>query len=153
MLQSAAGIRLRHVPYKGLPPATNDLVGGHVDVMFDSIGNALPQIKSGRVKVLATLSETRLPQLPDVPAMAETFPGMVTTGWYAIAVPPLTPPEIATTLWRAISESLKQPDVAERLAGYNAVGVGESPAATAAFFRKESEVWRQVIVANGITAD
>jgi tripartite-type tricarboxylate transporter receptor subunit TctC len=153
MLQSAAGIRIRHVPYKGLPPAMNDLVGGHVDVMFDSVGNALPQIKDGKVKVLATLSETRLPQLPDVPAMAETYPDMVTTGWYAIAAPPRTPPEIATTLWRAISEALKQPDVAERLAGYSAVAVGESPAATATFFAKESEVWRRVIVSNGIKAD
>ena len=153
LLQFAAGIRIRHVPYNGLAPAMTDLIGGHVDLMFDNVGNALPQIREGKVKVLATLSETRIPELPDVPAIAETYPGVVTTGWYAIVAPPKTPSAIVAKLSAAIGEALKLPDVAQRLAGYNAVAVGESPAATAAFFRKESEVWRQVIVANGLTSD
>jgi tripartite-type tricarboxylate transporter receptor subunit TctC len=154
LLQYAGGIRMRHVPYKaGLGQAMTDLVGGHVDLMFDNIGNTLPQIKEGKLKVLATLSEARIPQLPDVPAIAETYPTVVTSGWYAIAAPPKTPPEIVAKLASTISETLKLPDVAQRLASYNAVAVGESPAATAAFLKKESEIWRQVIVANGITSD
>jgi tripartite-type tricarboxylate transporter receptor subunit TctC len=153
MLQSAAGIRMRHVPYNGLAPAMTDVIGGRIDVMFDTVGNSLAHLRDGKVKVLAALSEGRIPQLPDVPTVAETYPGVVTTGWYAIAAPPNTPPEIAAKLSAAISEALKLPDVAERLAGYNAIAVGESPAATAAFLRKESELWRQVIVANGIISD
>jgi tripartite-type tricarboxylate transporter receptor subunit TctC len=152
LLQYASGIRIRHVPYKaGLGQAMKDLIGGHVDLMFDNIGNTLPQIREGTVKVLATLSSKRLPQLPDIPAIAETYPAVVTTGWYAIAAPPKTPPDIVAKLAAAIGETLKLPDVAQRLAGYNASAVGGSPAATATFFKKESEIWRQVIVANGIT--
>jgi tripartite-type tricarboxylate transporter receptor subunit TctC len=152
LLQYASGIRIRHVPYKaGLGQAMTDLIGGHVDLMFDNIGNTLPQIREGTVKVLATLSSKRLPQLPDIPAIAETYPAVVTTGWYAIAAPPKTPPDIVAKLAAAIGETLKLPDVAQRLAGYNASAVGGSPAATATFFKKESEIWRQVIVANGIT--
>ena len=154
LLQYASGIRLRHVPYKaGLGQAMTDLIGGHVDLMFDNIGNTLPQIKDGKVKVLATLSEARIPQLPDVPAIAETYPAVVTTGWYAIAAPPRPPPGIVAKLAGAIGETLKLPDVAQRLTTYNAVAVGGSPAATAAFFKKESDIWRQVIVTNGITSD
>jgi tripartite-type tricarboxylate transporter receptor subunit TctC len=154
LLQYASGIRMRHVPYKaGLGQAMVDLIGGHADLMFDNIGNTLPQIKEGKVKVLATLSEKRLPQLADVPAIAETYPAVVTTGWYAIAAPPKTPPDIVTKLASAIAETLKLPDVAQRLAGYNAIAVGGSPAATAAFFKKETEIWRQVIVTNGIASD
>jgi len=153
LLQFTAGIRIRHVPYKGLAPAMTDLIGGHVDLMFDNVGNALPQIREGKVKVLATLSETRIPELPDVPAIAEAYPGVVTTGWYAIVAPPKTPSAIVANLSAAIGEALTLPDVAQRLAGYNAVAVGGSPAATGAFFRKESEIWRQVIVGNGLQSD
>ena len=154
LLQYVSGIRLRHVPYQsGLGHAMTDVIGGHVDVMFDNVGNTLPQIKEGKVKVLATLSETRIPELPNLPAIAETYPTVVTTGWYAIAAPAKTPPNIAAKLATAIGEALRLPDVAQRLAGYNAVAVGGSPAATAAFFKKETEIWRQVIVANRITSD
>ena len=75
MLKLAAKIDFVHVPYKGLAPAMTDLLGGHVDMMFDNLTNALPQIRDGKVKALAVASETRIPELPDVPAIAELFPG------------------------------------------------------------------------------
>src|SRR5262245_54335096 len=128
MLQYAAGIRMVHVPYNGLAPAMTDLIAGHVDLMFDNIANTLPQIRAGKVKVLGTLSEGRIPELPDVPAIAETYPGVITTGWYAIAAPPKTPPAIAEKLAAAIAETLRLPEVAQRLRDYNAVAVGSSPA-------------------------
>jgi tripartite-type tricarboxylate transporter receptor subunit TctC len=94
LLQYASGVRMRHVPYKaGLGQAMTDIIGGHVDLMFDNVSNTLPQIKEGKVKVLATLSARRIPELPAVPAIAESYPAVVTAGWYAVAAPPKTPPE------------------------------------------------------------
>jgi tripartite-type tricarboxylate transporter receptor subunit TctC len=154
LLQYASGIRMRHVPYKaGLGQAMTDLIGGHIDLMFSNVSNTLPHIKEGKVKVLATLSERRIPELLDVPAIAETYSAVVTTGWYAVAAPPKTSPELAAKISAAISDVLRLPDVAQQLATHSAVAVGSSPAETAASFKKESAMWRQVIVANGITSD
>jgi tripartite-type tricarboxylate transporter receptor subunit TctC len=153
LLKSAAGISLVHVPYKGTGPATTDLLAGHVDLMFDNLANTLPHIKSGKLKVLAVSDHARIPELPNVPAIAETYRGFFVAGWYAIVAPPKTSPEIAAKLSVAIGETLKLPDVAKKLQDYSAKPVGSSPAETAAFFQQESERWRQVIVANGIKPD
>jgi tripartite-type tricarboxylate transporter receptor subunit TctC len=153
MLKSAAGIRLVHVPYKGMAPATIDLLAGHVDLMFDNLANTLPHIRSGKLKVLAVGDHARIPELPDVPAVAETYRGFFVAGWYAIVAPPKTPPEIAAKLSAAIAETLKLPDVAKKLSDYSAKPGGSSPAETAAFFQQESERWRYVIVTNGIKPD
>jgi tripartite-type tricarboxylate transporter receptor subunit TctC len=80
LLKIQAGIEIVHVPYKGLLPT--DLLAGHVDLMFNNLGNTLPQIKSGALKVLAVGSEKRLAAFPDVPAMSEIFPGFVSTTWF-----------------------------------------------------------------------
>jgi tripartite-type tricarboxylate transporter receptor subunit TctC len=150
MLRSAAGIRWVHAPYKGTAPATTDLIAGHVDLMIDNLANTLPLIRSGQLRALAVANATRIAELPDVPAIAESYPGLVASGWYAIAAPPKTPPEIAGKLASAIAETLRLPDVARKLADYAATPVGSAPEETAAFFRQESERWRAVIVANGI---
>jgi tripartite-type tricarboxylate transporter receptor subunit TctC len=150
MLKSVSGIRMIHIPYKGVAPAATDLLAGRVNLMFDNLANTLPHIKSGKLKVLAVAGEARIPELSDVPAIAETYPGFYAAGWYAIVAPPKTPVEIAAKLSGAIGETLKLPDVANRLREYSARPVGSSPAETAAFFRQESERWRQVILANGI---
>ena len=150
MLKLAAKIDFVHVPYKGLAPAMTDLLGGHVDMMFDNLTNALPQIRDGKVKALAVASETRIPELPDVPAIAELFPGFYSTSWFAIVAPPKTPPDIAARLSQAIAATLKLPDVIERYRALASTPVGSSPAETAEFLKKESERWRQVIAAAGI---
>jgi tripartite-type tricarboxylate transporter receptor subunit TctC len=150
MLKSVSGIRMVHVPYKGAAPAATDLLAGRVNLMFDNLANTMAHIKSGKLKVLAVASEARVPELSDVPAIAETYPGFYAAGWYAIVAPPKTPLEVATKLSGAIRETLKMPDVANRLREYAARPVGSSPAETAAFFKQESERWRQVILANGI---
>ena len=150
MLKLAAKIDFVHVPYKGLAPAMTDLLGGHVDMMFDHLTNALPQIRDGKVKALAVASETRIPELPDVPAIAELFPGFYSTSWFAIVAPPKTPPDIAAKISEAIAATLKLPDVIERYRALASTPVGSSPAETAEFLKKESERWRQVIAAAGI---
>lgn len=153
MLKLAAKIDFVHVPYKGLAPAMTDLLGGHVDMMFDNLTNALPRIRDSSVRALAVASEARIPELPDVPAIAEIFPGFYSTSWFAIVAPPKTPAVIAEKLWQGIAATLKMPDVVERYRTMASTPVGSSPAATAAFLKKESERWRQVIVSAGIKPD
>src|SRR6185295_9512635 len=98
MLKLASGIKMTHVPYAGMAPALNDLLAGHVEMMFDNLGNSLPLVRDGKLKGLAVSSDKRAPELPDLPAIAETYPEVVATSWFAIVAPPRTPPEIAAKL-------------------------------------------------------
>src|SRR5262245_26536154 len=150
MLKLAAGIDFVHVPYKGLAPAMTDLLGGHVDMMFDNLTNALPQVRSGGVKALGVAGDTRIPELPDVPAIAEVFPGFYSTSWFAIVAPPKTSAEIASKLSQAIAAILRQPDVVARFRAVASTPLGTSPGETADFLKKESERWRKLIVSAGI---
>lgn len=149
-LARAAGIRFVHVPYQGLAPALNDLLGGHVDAMFDTPANSQGHIGAGRVKLLGITGEKRLPELPDVATVAEIYPGVAHEDWFAVVAPPKTPPEVAAKLSQAIVEALKMPDVAKRIADNNFTAVGATPAETAALMKSESEKFRQVIVQAGI---
>jgi tripartite-type tricarboxylate transporter receptor subunit TctC len=149
-LSRAAGIRFVHVPYQGMTPALSDLLGGHIDVMFDTPGNILGQVREGKVKALAVTSQKRLSGYPAIPAIADTYPDVVHEDWFAVAAPPKTPPEIAAKLSQAIAETLKLPDVAKRISDVSFVAVGASPAETAALIKSESEKFRKVIREAGI---
>jgi tripartite-type tricarboxylate transporter receptor subunit TctC len=151
LLKIQAGIEIVHVPYKGLVPT--DLLAGHVDLMFNNLGNTLPHIRSGALKVLAVGSEKRLAVLPDVPAVAEILPGFVSTTWFAVVAPPRSSPAIAAKLSAAIAEILRLPDVGKRLQDLTLTPVGSTPAETAAFIHEERNRWRQVIVSAGIKPD
>lgn len=151
LLKIQAGIEIVHVPYKGLVPT--DLLAGHVDLMFNNLGNTLPHIRSGALKVLAVGSEKRLAVLPDVPAVAEILPGFVSTIWFAVVAPPRSSPAIAAKLSAAIAEILRIPDVGKRLQDLTLTPVGSTPAETAAFIHEERNRWRQVIVSAGIKPD
>ena len=150
MLKAAARIQTTHVPYKGLAPAVTDLLAGHVDVMFDNLGNSFAHIRDGRVKALGVASRMRFPELPQVPAIAEIYPDVVSTSWFGVVAPPKTPPAIAATLSQAIAEILKMPDVAARLRAMSFTPVGSSPAEMAAFLNEERARWRSVVAAAGI---
>ena len=128
LLKIQAGIEIVHVPYKGLVPT--DLLAGHVDLMFNNLGNTLPHIRSGALKVLAVGSEKRLAVLPDVPAVAEILPGFVSTTWFAVVAPPRSSPAIAAKLSAAIAEILRLPDVAKRLQDLTLTPVGSTPPAS-----------------------
>jgi tripartite-type tricarboxylate transporter receptor subunit TctC len=149
-LMKAAGIHLVHVPYQGMAPAMNDLLGGQIDLMLDLYGNASPSIKAGKIKLLGVTMPARLPQEPDVPAIAEAVPSFDHVEWFAIVAPPKTPAPIATKLSAAITETLALPDVAGRLADFAAVPVGSNPDDAAAFIRLESARWRDLINASGL---
>jgi len=152
MLATAAGVRLVHVPYQGLAPAMTDLLAGHVDMMFDNLGNTLPHIRDGRLRVLATSSERRIPEFPDVPAVAEMYSGVVYTSWFAVVAPPKIPSEIVTRVSAAIAEVLRMPDVVTRLQTMSTTPGGQSPAESARLFAEERERWRKVIALAGIKA-
>jgi tripartite-type tricarboxylate transporter receptor subunit TctC len=150
MLKLASGIQMTHVPYSGLAPALTDLLAGHVDVMFNNLGEGLPQVREGKLKGLAVTSDKRTAELPDVPAVAETYPEVVSTSWFAVVAPPRTPPAIAAKLSQAFSEILREPEVEKRWRELTLTAVGGTPDEIAAFFKVETERWRKVIVAGNL---
>jgi tripartite-type tricarboxylate transporter receptor subunit TctC len=150
MLKSAARIQATHVPYKGLAPAVTDLLAGHVDFMFDNIGNSLGHIRAGRVKTFGVASEQRIAELPDVPTIAETYPGVRTSSWFGVVAPPKTSPQIAERLAHAIGDVLKEPAVVARLRSLSLKPIGSSPADMARLLQEDRAHWGSVIVAAGI---
>ncbi|HEY4689825.1 MAG TPA: tripartite tricarboxylate transporter substrate binding protein [Anaerolineae bacterium] len=154
MFKGMAGVKIVHVPYKGLAPALTDLVAGQVDMAFFSLGQSLPHIRSGKLRALAISSEKRSPLLPDLPTVSETVPGFISTNWFGMFAPPGTPPAIANKISAATHEALHTPEIASWLSSTNAyVAVGGTPAETAQFIRQDNERWIKVIKATGITAE
>ena len=152
-LMSITGARLVHVPYQGSAPALRDLLAGHIDVMFDNIGNPLQLIQDGKVKAIGVGAPKRIPELPSVPALAETMPEMVASTWFAIVAPPRTPAPIAEKLSAGVAEVLRMPDVAERWRQMAASPVGGTPAETAAFIASERALWSRIVKAAGVKVE
>jgi tripartite-type tricarboxylate transporter receptor subunit TctC len=151
MFKAKAGVRLVHVPYAGLMQAQTDLLGGQIDMMFHDLGNTLPHVRDGKVRVLGVTSEARIAELSDVPAISELYPGFLATSWIAMAAPPRTPPAIAMKLSKTIAKVLRAPDIVRKLAGFSMAPVAGTPRETAAFLDEETQRWREVIVTAGIT--
>ena len=150
--KSLAGVQLTHIPYKGAQ-AYPALLAGEVDLMFMTLGDALPHIRSGGLKALAVGSEQRVAALPGVPTLAETIPGLISTTWFAVVATPGTPPDIAQKLSAAFNEALQLPEIMYKLANLSFEPMGGTPAQTAAFFNGEAQRWSQVIRAAQIKAD
>ena len=149
-----AGIVAPHVPYRGSAPALNDLMGNHVQLMFDSMITAMPLVEGGKLRALAVTGKTRSPQLPDVPTLAESgLPDYEATGWTGIVVPAKTPPEIVAKLNAAIVQALKSPELVQAFAKQAAEPVGSTPTEFADFIRKETDKWGKIIREAGITVE
>jgi tripartite-type tricarboxylate transporter receptor subunit TctC len=154
LLKADAGIDMLHVPYTGIAPAMNDVVGGRVSLMFLGISSALPQIHAGTLRPLAIAALQRSPQLPDVPLVADSgFPGFDVTSWYGVTVHSGTPPDIVDRLYRETAEVLKLADVRERFAGMGVEPGGMAPAAFACLVQSESKKWGDIIVRAGIKVE
>jgi tripartite-type tricarboxylate transporter receptor subunit TctC len=140
-----AGIKIRHIPYKGLPLAMIDLVAGNTSLVFDSIPSATPHIKSGRVRVLAIGSPQRSPSLPDVPTVTETgLPGYEMGSWYGLFAPAATPKEIVQRLAAETVKASTSADMRARFAGAGTDSLGLSAEESAALLAREIERWSKV---------
>src|SRR5262249_9155885 len=126
---------------------------GQIDLMMDVVGNALLLIRDGRLKGLAVTTEKRISDLPDMPTVSEALPGLIHTEWFAMVAPPKTPPAIVGSVWQAIAETLRRPDVVQRLRDFSTNPGGSSPEETAALIKQESERWRRVIASTGIKSE
>ena len=155
MLQQLAGVKLTHVPYKGMSQAVNDLMAGHVQLMFNPWPVVEAAVKDGKLKVLAQTGATRMAALPDLPTLAESgVKGFELTGWYVLLAPAGTPPDVVARLNAATIEALAHPETRSRLAS---LGGGATPslkpAEVAAFIQAETARMVSVAKAAGIALD
>ncbi len=138
LYESMAGVRMVHVPYKGLAPALVDLLAGEVQAMFSSVVAIVPNIKAGRLRALAVTGKRRAALLPEVPTLDESgVPGYEAGSWYGILAPAGTPQAIVAKLHEAIVRALAQPEVRERLVSEGAEVIGSTPEAFAAHITAE----------------
>jgi tripartite-type tricarboxylate transporter receptor subunit TctC len=150
----AAGVQMQHVPYKGSSPALTDVIGGQVQLMFDSMPSAMPQVKAGKLRALAVTTARRSAAVPDLPTMAEAgVPGFDISTWYGLWAPRGTPREIVERLATDTARILKLPEVRERYAALGAEPVGSGPDEFAAFCRSELAKWARVVKESGARAD
>jgi len=154
MFKSMTGTKMIHVGYKGSAPAINDLVGGHVQVAFETFPAVLSLVKAGRLRMLAVTSSKRSPALPDVPTIAEEgVPGFESFSWYGVVAPAGTPRPIVDKLNAEIRKALDAPDVQRRLHEMGADPLGGTPAQMDAFIRAEIAKWGKVVKELGITVE
>lgn len=147
------GTKLTHVPYRGTAQAVNDLIAGHLDVLFFQLDSVRGQVQANRARMLAVTSDERVAAVPDVPTMAEAgVPGLRSNTWNALMAPPKTPAAITVKLNQAINETLKSPETADHLRGMNMIPVGGTPGEIRAFIAEETARWGDVIRAAGIKA-
>jgi tripartite-type tricarboxylate transporter receptor subunit TctC len=139
-----------NVPYQGIAPASNALLGGEVDILFDAMANALPNIRAGKIHALGVASNERNPALPDVPTVGETLPGFASPLWTGLAAPPKTPQAIVDQISADVAEALKTPEFVARIAGTSGLeAVGSTPAEMQRAMKEERERWSRVIDMTG----
>ncbi|MFM7347435.1 MAG: Bug family tripartite tricarboxylate transporter substrate binding protein [Tagaea sp.] len=141
----AARADIAHIPYRGSAPALQGVIAGETQAMFDLSITALPQIEAGTVRALAVASPRRLPRTPDVPALAETFPGFEASAWFGIFAPARTPEAIVSRLAAEIDSAFEDPAIRERLAQQGADPLRLGPGPFATFVREEHARWGRVI--------
>jgi tripartite-type tricarboxylate transporter receptor subunit TctC len=150
MFQRAAGIQMIHVPYKGIPQAVTDVVGGRVTMLFTTTISAAPHVKSGKLRAVAITSAARQPAMPDVPTVGEALPGYRAEAFQGMVAPAGVPKAIVEQLAAEVARIIKLPDVAQRFELDGASPVGSTPAQFAAFLKSETQKWGKVIRDAGI---
>ena len=154
LLKSVAGLDIRHIPYKGIPAAIPDLLGGRVTMMFSPTVVVVPLAREGKLRALAVTSLSRLSAVPDLPTIAESgYPGFEVTGWQGLLAPAGTPAMIVGKLHLETVKVLALPDLRAKLADLGLEGIGNSPEEFAAVILIEIPKWAKVIKESGIKPD
>jgi len=155
LFKSMTGTFLVHFPYRGSGPALLDLIGGTMDLMFDNLPSAMPQIKAGKLKALAVTTAQRSAALPDVPTIAEAGPvkGFEASSWFGLLAPVGTPVDIINRIQHESAKALGTPALKERLLSQGAIPSGITPAEFAAYIASETKKWAQVVKVSGAKVD
>jgi tripartite-type tricarboxylate transporter receptor subunit TctC len=153
LLALQTGIKLLHVPYRGVGPATMALIGGDVQLMYNNVATALEHVRGGKAVPVAVGEPARLPALPDIPAVAETVPGFEMSAWVAIFVPAKTPKDVVARLSQEVAALLKDPEVVKIFAEQQILAFYKDPDDLARYIKVELEKWDRVIKTAGIKGD
>jgi len=154
LFASRTGTTLTHVPYRGTAQAVNDLVAGHLDLLFMQVDAVREHAAAGKIKMLAVATPERLPAFRDVPTMAEAgVADFRSDTWNAIAAPPRTPRPVIATINAAVNDVLRMPDIVQQLGRFGMRPAGGSPADMAAFVAEETRRWGEVIRAANISSN
>jgi tripartite-type tricarboxylate transporter receptor subunit TctC len=154
LFKSAAGVDIRHIPYKGVAAAIPDVIGGRVTMIFSPTGVVLPLVRDGKLRALAVTSLRRSSAAPELPTIAESgYPGFEVTAWAGLVAPARTPPPIVGKLQLETAKALAYADVRAKLADLGLEGIGNSPDEFAAVVKSEIRTWAKVIKESGIKPD
>jgi tripartite-type tricarboxylate transporter receptor subunit TctC len=153
LFKMMSGVNLVHVPYKGGAPAVADLIGGHVQVVFAPVSEAIPHIKAGKLRALAVTPAKRLDVFPDVPSVGEFLPGYEATGFAGIGAPKATPAAIIDMLNKELNAGLANPKIKARIEELGGTVVGGTPAEFGKIIADATEKWAKVIKFAGIKAE
>jgi tripartite-type tricarboxylate transporter receptor subunit TctC len=158
MLNNMAGISLQHVPYKGVAPALNDVLGGQLPMLFASLPSSLANIKAGKLRALAVSGAARSPVLPDVPAIAETVPGYNGTLWIGLFAPAGVPPDVLARLQDGMTKTLAAKDLRDKLEqqGVELAGTAEKPVTPEQFatlLNEDIAKWARIVKTSGASVD
>jgi len=145
MFKAMTGTQMTHVPYRGSPPALNDLMGGRIDLSFDNISTSWPLVEGGKLKALAVTSAARAPIAPMLPTMAEFLPGFEATSWHAMFAPAGLPDAVAERLNGEVVRIMRDPGLVELLAKLGVTPVGSTSAELAAHVAAETRKWTRVV--------
>jgi tripartite-type tricarboxylate transporter receptor subunit TctC len=151
LFNQTAGVKLQHVPYRGVGPAMQDVIAGHIPVVFTSVSTALPNMGQGRIRILAVLESTRYARLPDMPSISESLPAFrKPSSWFGYVGPAGMPQPVVARLNAEIVKGLNAPDVVPRLAESGYAVIGGTPEAFAALIKDGIDRYGAIIKAAGI---
>ena len=155
LFKSQTGIFMTHIPYRGSGPALLDLVGGNVDVMFDNLPSAMPQIKGGKLKAFAVTSAQRSGAMPELPTVEEAgkLKGFEASSWFGLLAPAGTPPDIVSRIQQEVAKALNTPVIKEKMLAQGAIPSGNTPQEFAKLIDSEIAKWAQVVKVSGAKVD
>jgi tripartite-type tricarboxylate transporter receptor subunit TctC len=153
LFKAQAGLFIVHIPYKGTALAIPDLVSGKIDVMFDSLPTGLPHVRDGRLRALAVTSAKRTAMAPDLPAVAELFPGFESNTWFGLYGPKGLPADVLAKIETAVNQTLADADVRDRLARLGIEPVGGTPRQFAQMVAADAAKWKKIIQDRKIVSD